>query len=138
MTNFNKAMTTLKKNPALGLWHIVTLIVLLAGAVGSLTFMFNAGRNQSSTLLITLFSIWVVSPFITLMVANGISRGWPDRPRVLLYTFALILTFVSLLMYSGAWSPSGTKAAFMFLVVPFVSWLVIGGVFVITRRRSNQ
>jgi hypothetical protein len=45
------------------LLRTVALILLVVGAVGSLYFMFNAGRNQKSILLIILFTAWVLSLF---------------------------------------------------------------------------
>jgi len=43
------------------------LIIALVGAVGSLYFMFNPGREQKSVLLLTLFT-----------GATMISKGWAD------------------------------------------------------------
>src|SRR5437868_11567600 len=91
---------------------IIALIVVLIGAVGSLVLMFNAGRNQQSILLIALFTIWVLSPFIALMVANVISRRWSILTRVTLYFLMLFITLGSLISYNGALSPPGTRPAF--------------------------
>ena len=101
------------------------LIVMLVGAGCSLGLMFYAGRNNPSVILISLFVIWVTSPFIALLVANVVSKHWSVQTRVTLYSLMLFLTFGSLVSYSGVLSPIGTKPAFVFLVVPLISWLLI-------------
>ena len=55
---------------------LFALLMGIAGAVISLWFMYNAGRNQPSVLLIILFTLWVLSPFIGLLVLNNISKRW--------------------------------------------------------------
>ncbi len=104
---------------------MTALIVVLVGAAGSLGLMFNAGRNQKSILLIALFTIWVLSPFIALLVANVISKHWSILTRMTLYFLMLFITLGSLISYSGALSPPGTKPAFKFLIVPLISWLLL-------------
>ena len=117
---------------------IIALIVVLIGAVGSLVLMFNAGRNQQSILLIALFTIWVLSPFIALMVANVISRRWSILTRVTLYFLMLFITLGSLISYNGALSPPGTRPAFKFLIVPLVSWLLMVTIIPITQKISRK
>jgi hypothetical protein len=118
--------------------RIIALIVIVPGVIGSLCFMFNAGRNQKSIILISLFTAWVLSPFVGLLIANKISIKWEHVTRVALYWLMLILTFGSLVSYSGALSPFGTKAAFKFLVVPLISWLLILSVLPIVSRMSRK
>ncbi len=117
---------------------IIALIAVLIGAVGSLVLMFNAGRNQNSILLIALFTIWVLSPFIALLVTNAISKSWPILTRRTLYFLMLFITLGSLVSYSGALSPPGTKPAFVFLVVPLISWLLMAIVIPITASLSRR
>jgi len=100
--------------------------------------MFNAGRNQRSIFLIVLFTIWVISPFMALFVADVIAKRWPIPIRVSLYLLMLFVTLGSLLSYSGAFNPPGTKPAFKFLVVPFVSWLLIVLVIFIASSQSRK
>ena len=114
----------------------MALVVALAGAAGSLSFMFNAGRNQKSILLIALFTTWVLSPFIALLVANVISKRWSILMRGTLYFLTLFITLGSLVSYSGALSPPGTKPAFKFLIVPLISWLLLIIVIPILSRRA--
>ena len=120
------------------LLRITALTVVLLGAVGSLYFMFNVGSNQKSVLLLALFTAWVLSPFVGLFVATKISNRWTVVTRSSLYLLMIILAIGSLVAYSGALTPSGTKPAFIFLVIPFVSWLLIVIVIPIVRRWSRN
>ncbi len=119
----------------------MALIAALSGAVGSLGLILNAGRNQKSFILMALFVIWDVSPFAGLFVADMFSKNWSPLSRVLLYCLMLVLTAVSLIAYSGVLNPPETKNAFMFLVVPGASWLLMVTVVpiaaLISRKRSQ-
>jgi len=112
-------------------------IVVSLGALGSLSLMFNAGRH-TPVLLLMLFVGWVLSPFIGLLIANKISKGWSAPTRVTIYCLMLFLTLVSLVIYSGALTPPETKPASIFLVVPLSSWLLIVTVIPIARRLSRN
>ena len=120
------------------LLRTTALTVVLLGAVGSLYFMFNVGNNQKSVLLLALFTAWVLSPFVGLFVATKISNRWTVVTRSSLYLLMIVLSIGSLVAYSGALTPSGTKPAFIFLVIPFVSWLLIVIVIPIVRRWSRN
>jgi hypothetical protein len=116
----------------------MVLIVMLVGAIGSLFFMFNAGHKQNSIILITLFTIWVLSPFVGLLIANKIIKRWTVRTRVTLYWLMLVLTLGSLICYSGAFGQLGAKPAFKFLVIPLISWLLIVTVIPIANWLSHK
>ena len=113
------------KNRFVSLLRRMAVMAVLAGAVGSLGLMFYKGRHNDSVLLLVLFAGWVVSPFIALLVANVVSRRWSVLTRVTLFSLMLVITFGSLFSYSGALSPPGTKTAFVFLVVPPISWMLM-------------
>jgi hypothetical protein len=132
-----KAMTD-KQASNQNFMRTVALTIVVVGAVGSLYFMFDAGRNQKSILLITLFTAWVLSPFVGLFLANKISNRWTVSARASLYWLMIILTIGSLIAYSGALIPPNTKAAFIFLVVPLLSWVLIVTVFLIARKISRK
>src|SRR6476619_2822134 len=104
----------------------ILLIAVLIGAVGSLVLMFNASRNQRSIFLVLLFTVWVVSPFIGLLVGNRISKRQSALSRVIFSWLTIVLIIGSLVVYSGILNPPGTKAGFIFLVVPFTSWCLWG------------
>ena len=116
----------------------VALILLAVGAVGSLYFMFNAGRNQKSILLIALFTGWVLSPFVGLFLADKFSKRWTVNIRTSFYWVMIILTIVSLVGYSGALNTPKTKNAFVFLIIPLISWLLMIISILIARRLSRK
>ena len=110
----------------LGLLHAAALIAVLAGAVGSVGLMLHAGHRNPSRLLLVLFALWVLSPFIALVLANMVSKRWSVLTRAALYTVMLVLAVGSLAIYGDvALGPPRTKTAFVFVVVPPASWLLI-------------
>lgn len=127
----------MKKNLTLNLLRTVALVVLLLGVVGSISLVLYNGRNNKSILLIAIFLAWVLSPFIGLVIVDKVAKGWRDITRKTLYIIMLVLTMVSLLSYSGLLSPAGTKTAFVFLVTPLISWVVISILILISRLQSK-
>lgn len=103
------------------------LIALLIGGVGSVGLMLHAGRRTDSPrLLLALFAIWVLSPFVALEVADIVSKGWSVITRATLYSVMLVLALGSLATYGvAAWGPLRAKPAFVFVMVPPASWLLI-------------
>jgi hypothetical protein len=118
--------------------RIVALTIVVVGAVGSLYFMFNAGRHQKSILLIALFTAWVLSPFVIFIFANKISNRWTVPARATLYWATIVLAVGSLIVYSGTFNTAQTKPASIFLIVPFISWLLILAVALVVRRLSRK
>ena len=127
----------------LGLLHAAALIAVLAGAVGSVGLMLYAGHRNPSRLLLVLFALWVLSPFIALVLADMISKRWSVFTQAALYTVMLVLTVGSLAIYGDvALGPPRAKPAFAFVVVPPASWLLIAIVVpiaaLISRRPSRR
>ena len=114
------------------------LIVALVGAIGSLYFMFSAGRKQNSIILLALFTAWVLSPFVGLFISNKISSRWTAPARASLYWLMIILTIGSLVAYSGAFNTPETKNAFIFLIFPLISWFLNVTVVLIARKISGK
>ena len=109
----------------LGLLHAVALTAVVVGALGSVGLMLWVGHRNPSRLLLGLFVIWVLSPFMALLLANRVSKRWSIITRATLYGVMLILTLSSLAFYGDVvWRPR-PQPAFMFLVVPFGSWLLM-------------
>ena len=55
----------------------VAMFACVVGAGLSLVFMYQVGhRNPSTVLVLFLFSAWVLSPFVALMVGALASRVW--------------------------------------------------------------
>ena len=128
---------------SLRLFRAVALIAALAGAVGSVAFTLRAGHRNPSRVLIGLFMIWVLSPFVGLALANLFSKSWSVLTRATLYSVTLLLSLISLAFYGEvALGPPRAKTAFLFLVVPPGSWLLmaaaVSAAALISRARSPQ
>ena len=122
----------------LNLLRNIALILTLCGALGSLMMMFHAGRNNKSVILMAIFAIWVLSPFLTLMIAVIRFRQWPQAALRTLYILMISITLISLVGFSGVWRPPGTKTAFVFLVIPFLSWIIMGVVYIAARSKNKD
>ncbi|MGC9996327.1 MAG: hypothetical protein ABSE79_13485 [Terriglobia bacterium] len=110
----------------LGVVRGAALSLVLAGAAGSLGLMFRAGHRENSRILLLLFAMWVLSPFMALVVAHVVSTRWSVPTRARLYSVMLVLTLASLAIYGDvAFGHSTVKVGFVFLAVPFASWLLI-------------
>ena len=111
---------------SLSVLRAAALIVLPAGAAGSIGFMLRAGHRNPSRVLLILFAIWVLSPFVALILATIVSKDWSVLTRTTLYGVMLVLTVSSLTIYGDvALGPPRAKTAFAFVVVPPASWLLI-------------
>jgi hypothetical protein len=124
----------------LGLLRAVALVALVTGAVGSVGLMLRAGRS-TPRLLLVLFVIWVLSPFVALAWANMASKRWSALTRATLYCATLVITLGSLAIYANpARRPTGSANAFVFVAGPPASWLfmaiVVPTAALISRRRS--
>jgi len=103
----------------------LVMAMVAAGALGSLFKTFQAGQNNNAHLLVSLFLIWVLSPFTALFAANLFSKKWPLRTQMMLYILSAFICIGSLIAYSGMWTVPGAKKAFVFLVTPSLSWLIM-------------
>lgn len=126
----------------LGLLRSAARIAAPAGAVGSVGLMLHAGRRNDSRILLVLFTLWVLSPFVALVLADVVSKRWPVLIRATLYSVMLVLTLGSLTIYGDvALGPPRAKTAFVFVVVPPASWLLAAIAVLIaaliSRRRSR-
>lgn len=119
-------MKTVKKFLTISILQPVALTALYCAAGGSFAFMLNTGRYNDSYFLMLAFTVWVLSPFVALLVANAYSKRWPLLTRQTLYWLMILITVVSLLFYSGTVSVPGAKPAFVFLIIPLVSWILLG------------
>ena len=117
---------------------VISLMVLLAGAAGSIVFTLNAGRHNSSVLLPLLFTGWVVSPYMALLVIRFYSRLRLAISDATYLSITLFITLVSLSAYSGVFSLPGMKHAFVFLAVPAFSWFIIIISLLLRRRKLNN
>ena len=111
----------------------VASVITIAGAVISLGCMFVVGRHQKSLVLMALFTVWVLAPFVALIYAHELSQNWTVNRSTALYTFMLLLTLFSVAIYATvAFGPPRPQQARFFLMVPSASWLLIGIAFSIS------
>lgn len=103
----------------------VGYVLLMASVAGSLYYMLESGRNQKSTILILLFIMWVSSPFIGLAIINYVSRTWQVTKQLILVALTVLISVGSLVFYSRLISLPNVRPAFIFLVVPLASWIII-------------
>jgi hypothetical protein len=109
----------------LRLLHAVALIAVGAGAAGSVGLMLWVGHRNPSRVLLALFVIWDVSPFVALVLADIVSKRWSVLTRATLYCVMLVIALSSLALYGDVvWRPR-PQPAFLFLVVPLGSWLLM-------------
>jgi hypothetical protein len=128
----------LKKILTLNFLRIMALLVWAVGAGASVVLTLDAGHSNKSTLLVTLFVTWVLSPFVAILAAYAFFRHRSPAIRIPLYCLLLVITLVSLLGYSGVLSPAGAKPAGVFLVVPLLLWIVILIVIPVALSRSRR
>jgi dienelactone hydrolase len=121
------------------LLSIAALLLPVAGALGSVGLMLLAGHRNDSQILLALFAIWVLSPFVALVLANMVSKRWSVLTRTMLHGLMLVLTVGSLAIYGNMVStPPGSRVAFPFLVVPLGSWILITTVIPIAALLSRR
>jgi hypothetical protein len=126
----------------LGHLRAAALIAVLVGAVGSVGFLLRAGQ-RTPRLLLVLFVLWVLSPFMAVVLADVVSKRWSVLTRATLYCVMLVLTLGSLAIYGDdALRPRRAQAGFVFVVVPLASWLLIAIVVpiaaLVSRRLSRR
>jgi hypothetical protein len=119
-------------------FRVFTRLVVLSGIVVSLSLMFYTGRSNESLLLMSMFTAWVVSPFMALLGASLVSAGWNRRAQITLHLLMWALTLVSTVLYTGRLNPSGARPAFLFIVIPLISWLIMIVLYLQARRSSKQ
>jgi hypothetical protein len=126
----------------LGLLRAVALIAVVVGAAGSVALMLRVGHRNGSSIpgiLLILFTVWVLSPFIALAVADYVSKRWSVVTRTTLHSVMLIVTLGSLAIYGDvAFGPPRPKPASMFLLVPLGSWLLMTIVLPLTAFVSRR
>jgi len=125
----------------LRLLRTIAYIAVLICSAWSVRFTLQAGHRNPSRFLMALFVIWVVSPFVGLMFASFTPRDWSIFSRAAVYSITLVLSLGSMAIYGRvALGPPRAKPAFVFLVTPALSWLVlataVSAATLISRSRS--
>jgi ACR3 family arsenite efflux pump ArsB len=110
----------------------------VAAGAGSVALVWWVGRGNPSLLLMTLFALWVLSPFVALMIADRLSHRLA-LSRATLLCLMLIVDIASVAAYLYvATGPPRTTPASVFLIVPLVSWGMIATVVPIAAFISHR
>jgi len=116
----------MSKDEFAGFLHGAALIAVLVGAAASLVLMVRAGHRNPSRLLLILFTLWVLAPFMALVWVHVVSKRRSVLTRATLCVVMLVITLGSLAVYGSLdFGLLKAKTGFIFLVVPAVSWLLI-------------
>jgi hypothetical protein len=107
-----------------------TLALVAAGAGGLVSvalLLQMSTRNSAFPVVVVLFSIWVLSPFIALLFAILRSKRWPDMVRSTLYGITIVVAIASVLIYTRLidLKPATSANTFLFVAVPPASWVAI-------------
>jgi hypothetical protein len=127
-----------------GLLRTAALIALGAGAAGSVGFMLYAGQRVGAPrLLLGLFTLWVVCPFVVLAVGYVVSKRWSVLTRATLYSVTPVVTVASLTMYGAvAFGDPRPKTAVFVIVGPasllLTAIVVATAAFLSKRSRSRS
>jgi hypothetical protein len=121
--------------------RIASALSVVAGALGSIGLLLRAGQ-RTPRLLLLLFTIWVLSPFVGLLWANAISQRWAVGTRATLYGVGPVVALGSVAVYGGflAVKPPGSANGFLWVAVPPVTWAfmtIAGAMAAIAARRSR-
>jgi hypothetical protein len=105
---------------------MVSRLVLIAGAVGSVGLMLFAGRSNTHVLITVGFVLWVLAPFALLALAERKSAGWAPATRTTLHTLTVLVAVGSLAIYAHrAAVPPRSTGAFVFVIIPPVSVILV-------------
>ena len=134
-----KASLGMPDDGFLRLLRAAALIAVVAGAAGSFGLMLYVGRRNNSHVLLALFTVWDLSPFIALVLADIVSKGWQVLTQTTLCIVMLIIALSSLAIYADvAFGPPRPQPAFMFLVVPLASWVLMAVALPVAAFVSNR
>ena len=119
----------------------VALAAAAIGGAGSVALLLQSGRRNSELiLLVAMFSVWVLSPFLVLFRTILRADRLTDTVQHALYGLTIVLAVASLAIYSRLIDvkPAGSPNTFLFVAVPPVSWFVIAIVMTIAAIRSRK
>jgi hypothetical protein len=103
--------------------RFTALIALVIGAAGSLGLWIHAARHPPP-LIIVLFVVWVLSPFVVLGIGHVVAKRWAPSTQTALYWVTLLVTVASIAIYADdAVAHRTAHPAFVYVAVPPASWL---------------
>ena len=117
-------------------------IALVIGAVGSVGLVLHAcARIGSPPLLLVLFGLWVLSPFVALAAIYVRSAVWSPAMQRALFSSILIVTLATLVIYAPAALGQAKPRAPVFVLVPPASLLfitiVLASAWFVSAKRSH-
>ena len=123
---------------AQGLLRTATLIAVLASAGASVCLMLHARGPHASPLLLVIMGTWVIAPFIALQLVDAVSKRWSVLTRTHVSGVRLVVALGSLAVYGDdALGHRTAQAAFVYVVVPLASWLLLAIVVWVAALRSG-
>jgi hypothetical protein len=112
-----------EKGGALTGLRFTALIALVIGAAGSLGLWIHAARHPPP-LIIVLFVVWVLSPFVVLGIGHVVAKRWAPSTQTALYWVTLLVTVASIAIYAdNAVAHRTAHPAFVYVAIPPASWL---------------
>jgi hypothetical protein len=104
---------------------LLALLIAFAGAAVSGVLVLTAGHLDHSIFLRLIFLVWVLLPFISMVVVFLISNQWMASSRVRACWLVLILSVCSLFGYIDLPGVAGTRPALIFLVIPPLTCIIL-------------
>jgi len=104
--------------------------------------MLYAGKRVGTpSLLIALFTVWVVLPFALLALAIVFSKRWADLTRTTLYRITLVVSAAAVVIYgTSALGTQRPKTAVFVMVAPlsclFIVIAIVAAAFVARRSKT--
>jgi hypothetical protein len=127
MMSADGRMESKSQDGSLALLRVAAFVAVLVGACGAVALTLYTGRHNASLLLMVIFALWVLSPFVALAAAVRLSSRWAPLTHMVLYAATYIVTLGTLVIYGEtAFGPPRAKTAAVFVVVPPASWLLSG------------
>jgi hypothetical protein len=100
-------------------------VATVAGAVAAVALTLWVGRGGSSLVLMVMFVGWVLAPFGGLLAAERMSGRLSQLTSATLSVVMLVVPLASVALYLDVAVRPRAQSAFMFLVVPPCSWVVM-------------
>lgn len=113
-----------RKDSSLAGLRLMALVALVIGAAGSIGLWIHAARHPPPVLIV-LFVIWVLSPFLFLGAAHRKSGRWLTGTQVTLHIVTLFVAVVSIAVYADdAVAHRTAHPAAVYVLVPPISLLL--------------
>ena len=128
-----RALTALFRSAAAAL-------VVIAGIM-SLALQLYQARTNEHYYMTVLFALWVSSPFVAMIWLWKYSDKWITQSRLVAFLDMILISMLSMAVYiNNLLNPRMAQPAFVFVVVPAISWIFIGVMVLVavylTRKRG--